>query len=89
MPSNTSPCQYNGALKHHLGGLAAFGVALLITSGSLWALQAWWPQAGQGAEVMVLVLANATATLVRFLLLRLLMHPRPPAPDGALSPGFD
>jgi putative flippase GtrA len=63
-----------GALKHQLGGLAAFGVALGITSGSLWLLDALWPGAGQVVEVVVLVAANATATLVRFVALRLLMH---------------
>ncbi len=63
-------------MKHHLGGLAAFVLALAITSGSLWGLQAWWTQAGQGVEVVVLVLANAAATLLRFVSLRLMMHPR-------------
>ncbi|MGV8909835.1 MAG: glycosyltransferase [Propionicimonas sp.] len=63
-----------GALRHHLGGLAAFGVALALTSGSLWLLSAWWPDAGQPAEVAVLVVGNAAATLLRFVALRLLMH---------------
>jgi len=63
-----------GALRHHLGGLAAFGVALALTSGSLWLLGAWWPDAGKPAEVAVLVVGNAAATLLRFVALRLLMH---------------
>jgi glycosyltransferase involved in cell wall biosynthesis/putative flippase GtrA len=63
-----------GALRHHLGGLAAFGVALALTSGSLWLLQALWPAAGGAAEATVLVVANAAATLLRFVALRLLMH---------------
>jgi putative flippase GtrA len=66
-----------GALKHHLGGLAAFGVALGLTSGSLWFLDTAWPGAGRVVEVTVLVVANAAATLLRFLSLRLLMHRRP------------
>lgn len=65
-----------GALKHHLGGLAAFGVALGLTSGSLWLLDTFWPGAGRLVEVSVLVVANATATLLRFVALRLLMHRR-------------
>jgi putative flippase GtrA len=60
-------------LKHHAGGLIAFGVGLGLTSGSLWALHAAVPDPGLGLEVAVLVLANATATLVRFLSLRQLM----------------
>jgi putative flippase GtrA len=62
-----------GALRHHLGGLAAFGVALGLTSGSLWVLDAWWPAAGHALEVGILVLANAAATLLRFVALRLMM----------------
>jgi putative flippase GtrA len=65
-----------GALRHHLGGLAAFGVALGLTSGSLWLLAAWWPTAGHAVEVGVLVIANAAATLLRFVSLRLMMGHR-------------
>ena len=66
-----------GAVKHHIGGLAAFGVALALTSGSLWLVNAWWPSAGKAVEVTVLVVANAAATLLRFVVLRLLMHRDP------------
>ncbi|MCE1175075.1 MAG: bifunctional glycosyltransferase family 2/GtrA family protein [Propionibacteriales bacterium] len=65
-----------GALKHHLGGLAAFGLALGLTSGSLWLLATYAPTAGRWVEVTVLVVANAAATLLRFLSLRLLMNRR-------------
>jgi putative flippase GtrA len=65
-----------GALRHHLGGLAAFGVALGLTSGSLLLLSAWWPTAGHAVEVGVLVIANAAATLLRFVSLRLMMSHR-------------
>ena len=73
-----------GALRHHVGGLAAFGVALGLTSGSLWLLDAVWPGAGRLFEVGVLVVANAAATLLRFLALRLMMHPRQ-QPFGSLT----
>ena len=63
-----------GALRHHLGGLTAFGLALGLTSGSLWLLLAAWPTAGGLVEAAALVVANAVATLGRFLALRLMMH---------------
>ncbi len=64
------------ALTHQLGGLAAFGLALGLTSGSLWLLATYAPSAGRIVEVAVLVVANLTATGLRFLALRLMMHPR-------------
>ncbi len=60
----------DGLLKHHATGLIAFAIALTLTSGSLWALHAWWPSSGRWVEVTVLTLANLVATLVRFLALR-------------------
>jgi len=60
----------DGLLKHHATGLLAFAIALTLTSGSLWALHAWWPSSGRWVEVTVLTLANLVATLVRFLALR-------------------
>lgn len=63
-----------GALTHQVGGLIAFGLALALTSGSLWSLHTFAPAAGRGIEVFVLVIANATATLMRFLALRLMMY---------------
>ncbi|SDT37617.1 Glycosyltransferase involved in cell wall bisynthesis [Friedmanniella luteola] len=65
----------SGAVAHHLGGMAAFGVGLALTSGSLWLLH-HLGDPGRGLEVAVLVLANAAATLVRFLALRQLMAHR-------------
>jgi putative flippase GtrA len=65
-----------GALRHHLGGLAAFAAALGLASGSLWLLDTVRPGAGHLVEVAVLVVANAAATLLRFVALRLLMHRR-------------
>lgn len=68
-----------GALRHQAGGLVAFAVALALTSGSLWALHAGWPDAPRGVELGLLVVANAAATLLRFLSLRLMMHRPAPA----------
>lgn len=66
------------ALKHQIGGLVAFGLALGLTSGSLWLLSFMWPTAGRWVELAVLVAANAIATLLRFLSLRFLMHHNKP-----------
>ncbi len=66
------------ALKHQIGGLVAFGLALGLTSGSLWLLSTAWPSAGRWVELAVLVVANAIATLLRFLSLRFLMHHNKP-----------
>ncbi len=60
-------------LRHHLGGLIAFGLALGLTSGSLWLIQALWPEAGRLVELVSLVAANAVATALRFTALRQLM----------------
>jgi hypothetical protein len=56
---------------HHAVGLAAFVAGLALTSGALSTLAAVAPRAGRGAELTVLVLANAAATLLRFAALRL------------------
>lgn len=60
-------------VSHHVGGLVAFLLALGLTSGSLWLLHAAFPAAGWGIETVVLVIANAAATLLRFLSLRWVM----------------
>ena len=64
-----------GVVGHHVAGLAAFGIGLALTSGSLWALHTTAPAASRAAEVVTLVLANAVATLVRFVALRRVMAP--------------
>lgn len=63
----------DGMLKHQASGFLAFGVGLVLTSGSLWALHHWTTTTPRWAEVLVLLLANAVATLVRFLTLRLVI----------------
>jgi putative flippase GtrA len=66
-----------GAVKHHVAGLAAFGVGLALTSGSLALLHLAAPAPARAVEIVVLVAANAAATLIRFVALRWVMSPRP------------
>ncbi|MFC8616403.1 glycosyltransferase [Micromonospora purpureochromogenes] len=66
--------------RHHLQGLLAFGLGLALTSGSLAALHAATAPS-RPVELAVLVAANLAATALRFLLLRLAMHHRRPAPQ--------
>ena len=61
--------------RDHAGGLAVFGLGLLLTSGSLAVLHAW-TDPGRALELGVLVAANLAATLLRFLLLRLWVFAR-------------
>ncbi len=63
----------DGWLTHHVTGLVAFAVALGLTSGSLALLHGLAPEAGRFVEVMVLAVANAVATAVRFLALKFVM----------------
>ncbi|MFE6863150.1 glycosyltransferase [Nocardia sp. NPDC057668] len=58
------------AVSHQLQGLAIFGVGLLLTSGSLFALHHWAPNASIHLELLVLIAANLLATLTRFVGLR-------------------
>lgn len=57
-------------VSHQLQGLAIFGIGLLLTSGSLFALHHWAPDASVHVELVVLVAANLLATLTRFVGLR-------------------
>jgi putative flippase GtrA len=74
-----------GVVRAHLQGLAVFGLGLALTSGSLAALHAASPAPSRTAEVVLLLLANAAATLLRFLLLRSWVFRRSPSrpTDGA------
>jgi putative flippase GtrA len=60
----------SGVAKHHVQGLIVFGLGLALTSGALAALAAWAPGASQGVELLVLVVANALATVLRFIAFR-------------------
>ena len=55
--------------RDHAGGLAVFGLALTMTSGSLALVHAVGTPS-RGVEVAAVVLANLAATLLRFVLLR-------------------
>lgn len=64
-----------GVLRHHAKGLLVFAIGLGLTSGSLAALHRLAPGAARVTEIGVLVAANLTATLLRFLLLRAWVFP--------------
>ncbi|HVW81884.1 MAG TPA: glycosyltransferase family 39 protein [Mycobacteriales bacterium] len=72
-----------GALRHHLHGLAAFALALAVTSGSLAALHATTERPTRGLELSVLLAANLGATALRFEVLRRTFRP---ASAGATAP---
>ncbi|MGW5571951.1 glycosyltransferase [Nocardia thailandica] len=59
-----------GAVAHQFQGLVIFAVGLLMTSGSLFALHRWLPDAAVHVELAVLIVANLLATLTRFVGLR-------------------
>jgi len=72
----TFMAQRNGAARRdHLGGLAAFGIALALTTFSIAAVHLVAPGASRMFELIALVLANLVATTVRFLLLRAWITP--------------
>ncbi len=57
-------------VRDQVGGLVALAVALAITTASVSLLGALAPRAGRLVELAVLVVANALATVARFVLLR-------------------
>ncbi len=57
-------------IRDQVAGLAAFGIALGLTSASIAALDLVVPDAGHVVELAALVAANVAATVTRFLLLR-------------------
>jgi putative flippase GtrA len=59
-----------GASRHQVEGLVVFGIALAVTSGSLAGLHALSSDPQRWVELTVLVMANLTATAIRFVLLR-------------------
>ena len=59
-----------GVARHQVQGFGIFLLGLAITSGSLTALSSVSPEPSVPVEIVVLVLANLLATVVRFVLLR-------------------
>jgi putative flippase GtrA len=59
-----------GAATHQLQGLIVFGLGLGLTSGALGALHAWVPGASHAVELVVLIVANALSTVLRFVAYR-------------------
>jgi putative flippase GtrA len=59
-----------GAARHQFQGLIVFALGLALTSGGLALLHAVDPHASQSVELVLLVAANALATLLRFVLFR-------------------
>jgi putative flippase GtrA len=59
-----------GAATHQLQGLIVFGLGLALTSGALAALHTWAPAASHAVELLVLIVANALSTLLRFVAYR-------------------
>jgi putative flippase GtrA len=57
-------------VRDQLGGLVALGVALAITTAFANLLAVLAPGAGRSVELVVLIAANALATVSRFVLLR-------------------
>jgi putative flippase GtrA len=60
----------DGAARHQLQGLVIFGLGLGLTTGALALLGHVVPDASRAVELAALVLANAVATAVRFVLFR-------------------
>src|ERR1700682_3187215 len=62
-----------GLLRDHAGGLVAFAVALVLTNAAIAGLLLVTPPPSLAVEIATLTAANAVATVVRFLLLRMLL----------------
>ncbi len=61
---------FDGAVRHQFQGFGVFLLGLAITSGALLLLDHVEPTPSLPVEIVVLVLANLLATVVRFVLLR-------------------
>jgi putative flippase GtrA len=70
----------DGAARHQLQGLVVFALGLGLTTGALALLGHAVPDAGRTVELAVIVLANAVATVLRFVLFRSWVFRTRPAP---------
>ena len=59
-----------GAGLQQVQGLMVFALGLALTSGALAALHHWLPDASRAVELLVLLAANAVATVARFVAFR-------------------
>ncbi|HEX3780086.1 MAG TPA: bifunctional glycosyltransferase family 2/GtrA family protein [Pseudonocardiaceae bacterium] len=77
-----------GAGLHQFQGLLVFAIGLGLTSGSLALLQLATGTPGRFVEILVLVVANLLATIVRFVLLRgwVFRSERPSTPAAPIQP---
>jgi glycosyltransferase involved in cell wall biosynthesis len=78
----------SGAVTHQFQGLVVFGIAWVITSGSLLELHALNPNANSTVQLIVLTFANLLATVLRFVLFRVWVFrsQREPATPVDLAP---
>jgi putative flippase GtrA len=76
----------SGAGRAQAQGLVVFALGLTLTSGALAALHSLTPTPARSTEVVLLVAANALATLLRFVLLRawVFRTPRRPIPAAPI-----
>ncbi|GGX11447.1 glycosyl transferase [Streptomyces malachitofuscus] len=74
-----------GAVRHQAQGLVVFGIGLVLTSGSLLALDTASGEPAHSTELAVLVAANLAATVLRFLLFRAWVFPDGTPSRPALS----
>jgi putative flippase GtrA len=79
-----------GAARAQGEGLVVFGIGMVLTSGSLFTLDALVPQPNQILQLGVLLLANIAAGLLRFALLRhwVFAPRRHRGPDHGLAPAL-
>jgi putative flippase GtrA len=66
-----------GMVRQHLAGVIVYAVTLVVSSGALLALHAFDQHPGRMVELAVLVTAGVTATVTRYLGLRLWVFSQP------------
>ena len=78
-----------GAARHQFQGLIIFGLGLALTTGALALLGHLVPDASRAVELAVIVIANAAATVLRFVRFRAwVFRPRTAVASSALiTPG--
>ena len=66
-------------VTHHGQALLVFAITWVATSFALWVLAGLAPQAGAGAQTLVVATANALSTVLRFVAMRSWIFKREPA----------